>query len=78
MDLKKFMLFDAIGDIAWSITIIFFGYFLGSRIPGIEHIIEPLLILIVLAFLGPTLYHVLKDPKIRVALRQKFTSKKQR
>jgi membrane-associated protein len=73
MDLKKFMLFDAIGDIAWAITLILFGYFVGSKIPGITRYIDPLLIIMVLAFLLPTLYHALKDPKIRQKLRQLIT-----
>jgi membrane-associated protein len=68
MDIKKFMFFDAIGDIAWAITLTLFGYYVGSRIPGIDHYIEPLMIFIVLAFLLPTLYHALKDPKIRAAI----------
>jgi membrane-associated protein len=68
MDLKRFMLFDAIGDTAWAIVLTLFGYFVGSRIPGIDTYIEPVLIIMVLVFLVPTLYHVLKDPRIRHAL----------
>lgn len=68
MDRKLFMLFDAIGDIAWTVLITLFGYFVGSKIPGIDKYIEPVLLLVVVIFLAPTLYHVLKDPKIRSAL----------
>lgn len=68
MQLGKFMLFDAIGDIAWAILVTLAGYFIGSRIPGIEKIIDPLLIGIVFVFLLPTIYHALKDPKIRATL----------
>jgi membrane-associated protein len=72
MDRRQFMLFDAIGDIAWTLSVTLLGYFVGSRIPGIEKLIEPVLIIIVLIFLAPTLYHVLKDPRIRRALAGKF------
>lgn len=68
MPLAKFMFFDAIGDIAWSLLITCFGFFVGSRIPGIDRFIEPVLILVVLVFLAPTLYHAFKDPKIRAAI----------
>lgn len=72
MPLRLFVLFDAIGDIAWTLLITLLGYYAGKRIPGIEKYIEPVLILIVLIFLAPTLWHVARDPKIRGALAAKF------
>lgn len=72
MPLGRFMLFDAIGDIAWAVLLTLFGYYVGSRIPGIQKLIEPVLILIIIIFLAPTLWHVFRDPKIRSALRSKF------
>lgn len=71
MNRKLFILFDAIGDIAWTLLLTLFGYFVGSRIPGIDRFIEPVLIGIILVFLVPTLYHALKDPKIRGAIGKK-------
>lgn len=72
MNYKQFFIFDAIGDIAWTLTITLLGYFVGSHIPGIENYIDPVLILVILAVLVPSLYHALKDPKIRAALRSKI------
>jgi membrane-associated protein len=72
MDYKQFVIYDAIGDIAWAASITLLGYFVGSRIPGIEKLIEPILIGIILVTLLPTIYHALKDPKIRAKIfRQK-------
>ena len=68
MPLAKFMLFDAIGDTAWAVLVTLFGYFVGSRIPGIDRFIEPILILIVVVSLGPTIYHIARDSKIREAV----------
>ena len=68
MPYGQFVVFDAIGDIAWTLVITLLGYFVGSRIPGIEKLIDPLLIAVVLIFLAPTIWHVLRDPKIRTAL----------
>jgi len=73
MPLEKYMLYDAIGDIAWALLVTLAGYFIGSRIPGIENYIDPILILIVVVSLGPTLYHIARDPKIRSALKRRFT-----
>lgn len=72
MNHKQFIIFDAIGDIAWTLAVTLLGYYVGSRIPGIENYIEPVLIIVVLAFLAPTLYHVFRDPKIRASLAAKF------
>lgn len=75
MNHRQFIIYDAIGDIAWAILVTLAGYFIGSRIPGIEHYIEPVLLIVVLVFLLPTLYHALSDPKVRQALRRKLTRK---
>lgn len=69
MPRNQFMFYDAIGDIAWTLVVVLLGYFVGSRVPGIEHYIEPILLLVVLATLIPTVYHALKDPKIRAKLK---------
>jgi len=75
MNLKQFMFFDAIGNIAWATAITLLGYFVGSRIPWIENYIEPVLLIIIVAFLAPTLYHIFKDPRIRASLSAKFRRK---
>lgn len=75
MNHKQFIIYDAIGDIVWATSVTLIGFFIGSRIPGIEKLIEPILIGIVVIFLFPTIYHVLKDPKIRAKLTSKFSRK---
>lgn len=75
MPRKLFITFDAIGDIAWTILLTLFGYFIGSKIPGIDKYIEPVLVAVIIIFLAPTIYHVFKDPKIRAAVRSKLTHK---
>ncbi|MBC7581985.1 VTT domain-containing protein [Aeromicrobium sp.] len=72
MDRKQFFVYDAIGDIAWAVVVTLAGYFIGSRIPGIEKFIEPVILLIVLAVLVPTIIHAARDPKIRAALKAKL------
>ena len=74
MPYKQFAIFDAIGDIAWTVLLTLLGYYVGSRIPGVEKYIDPLLIAVVVIFLVPTLVHVLRDPKIR----NSFTRKSRR
>ena len=68
MNYRQFFIYDAIGDIAWATSITLLGFFLGSRIPGVEKMIEPVLLGIIAITLIPTLYHAFKDPKIRAKL----------
>lgn len=72
MPRKLFVLFDSIGDIGWTLLITLLGYYVGSKIPGIQKLIEPVLVGVVIIFLAPTLYHVFKDPKIRAAITAQF------
>lgn len=72
MPYGQFVIFGAIGDIAWTVMLTLLGYYVANRIPGIEHYIEPVLILIILTFLAPTLWHIFRDPKIRRAITSRF------
>ena len=75
MNHRLFIIFDAIGDIAWTLLVTLVGYYLGSRVPGVEKYIEPLLIGIILLFLLPTIFHALRDPKTRRAITRVFKKK---
>ena len=76
MDRRQFFVFDAIGVLAWTISITLLGYFVGSRIPQIEHYIEPVLLAIIAIFLIPTIYHIVKDPKVKEAVKNKLKRRK--
>ncbi len=65
MDYKKYVLFDALGDIAWAISVTLVGYWFGTKIPNIDHYIIAAVAAVVVITLGPTLYHLAK------ALREK-------
>jgi membrane-associated protein len=60
MRYKQFVLFDAIGDIAWAVIVTLIGYFFGRKIPNIDHYIMLAVVGVVVLTLGPTLYHVAK------------------
>jgi membrane-associated protein len=73
MNRKLYFVFDAIGCIAWAVSTTLIGYYLGTRVPGIEKYMEPVLLAVILVFLAPTLFHLLRDPKIRAAIKNKLT-----
>lgn len=76
MDRRMFVLYDTIGIMAWTLSVTLLGYYVGSRIPGVENYIEPVLLAIIIIFLAPTLIHVFKDPKIGSAIKAKFSRSK--
>jgi membrane-associated protein len=60
MPLKQFVIFDAIGDCTWATLLILIGYWFGSRIPNIDHYILLAVAFVIIATLGPAIYHLLK------------------
>ncbi|MDB5171142.1 MAG: dedA [Candidatus Saccharibacteria bacterium] len=57
MNRKQFVVYDAIGDIGWAVIVTMIGYFLGTKIPDIDHYILLAVAFVMIATLGPALYH---------------------
>lgn len=74
MDTRRFNFYNILGSGIWAIGITSLGYYLGKKIPNIEQFIEPVVIAVILLSFGPALYHILKDPKSRRIIREKFFS----
>jgi membrane-associated protein len=60
MNYKQFALFDAIGDICWTIIVTLIGYWFGSRIPNIDHYILLVVAAVVIITLGSPIYHLFR------------------
>jgi membrane-associated protein len=60
MPRRLFVIFDAIGDIAWATIVTLLGFWFGRRIPNIDHYILPAVGLAVLISFGPMIYHLTK------------------
>lgn len=68
MPRKRFMFYNIAGAILWGGGITLLGYWLGAKIPGLDHYIEYVLVgVIVLSFSG-SFIHILREPKTRRAL----------
>lgn len=77
MPRRLFFVYDAIGDIAWATLITLFGYIVGSKVPGVDKYVEPLLLGIMALFLGIVVFHALRDPMMRTAILRKIGVKRQ-
>jgi membrane-associated protein len=72
MDRSQFILFDAIGDCAWTLIITMLGYWFGSKIPNIDHYILPAIAAATLFTFGPVLWHLFSDKEFRAKLRKRM------
>jgi membrane-associated protein len=70
MHYRMFLAYNVIGGLLWGIGIPLAGYFLGQVIPDVDKYLLPIIILIILASIAPTAWHLLKDPEQRAQIRQ--------
>jgi membrane-associated protein len=72
MPRAKFAFFDAIGDIAWAVSVTLLGYWFGSKIPNMDkYIMYAIAVVMVLSF-GPIFWHLFADPTARKRVFAKF------
>ncbi len=78
MSHKRFFFFNVVGGIGWGGGVTLLGYWLGSKIPHIDRYLLPIVGLAMIFTFAPTVYHLVKDPKIRQKLWFKLTKKAQK
>lgn len=72
MEYRRFLSYNVVGGLLWTAGITYLGYFTGQALTAIgvdiDHIILPIVALIVLLSVTPPAIHILKDKKTRTAL----------
>lgn len=72
MHYQRFIAFNIFGGLLWAAGITYAGYFLGGVFEsmglGIDHVLLPLIFIIILISVAPAAVHILKDKKTRKAL----------
>lgn len=72
MDYRRFLSFNVIGAFLWAAGITYIGYGLGAWFESmgieIDHILLPIIAVIILISVLPPAIHILKDKKTRLAL----------
>lgn len=61
MPYSKFLAYNLLGGFLWAVCLPFAGYFLGSLIPNVDRYLLPIVGVIVIASVAPTLIHILKE-----------------
>jgi len=72
MNRRTFIVYNIIGGILWGVTLPLIGYYIGSKIPWVEHYVEPVIIVVVLASVLPAIIHLLREPAFRSTAKQKI------
>ena len=75
MNRAQFVIYDAIGDIAWAFALTLIGFYVGKRIPGIDHYFMLAVFGAVLLTFGPMMYHLATDKKFRTKLRERSSKR---
>ena len=65
MERRKFTVFNALGGGLWVTTVMLLGYWLGNKIPNIDHYLLPAVLAATVLTFGPTLFHILRDKRLR-------------
>jgi membrane-associated protein len=65
MSRRRFFAFNIIGGILWGAGMPLLGYYIGSKIPGLDHYIEYVIIGVVLLSLVLAFGHLLRDKQTR-------------
>lgn len=72
MHYRTFLIYNAIGGLIWSTVVTYAGYFLGGVFEragiDIDHVLLPIVVLIILLSITPPAIHILKDKQRRTAL----------
>lgn len=68
MQYRTFLRYSFLSALLWGLGIPLVGYFLGSRIPGIDHYLLPIVAGIILVSVSPGIYHILKDHESRLRM----------
>lgn len=70
MHYSSFLFYNIIGGFLWAIGLSLGGYVLGNTIPNVDRYLLPIIFLIIILSLLPSIIHILKVPQHRTELRR--------
>lgn len=63
MDYKTFVTYNIIGGLLWGVGLTLAGYFLGRAIPDVDKYLLPILAVIIVVSIAPSVMHILHERK---------------
>lgn len=61
MRYRTFLTYNLVGGFLWTIGLTLLGYFLGRVIPNVDRYLLPIIVLIVVVSIAPSLWHLYQD-----------------
>ena len=61
MNYTRFVIYTLIGTVVWAFGVTWAGYFLGSTIPDVDKYLLPIVALIIVVSLAPSVIHVWRE-----------------
>lgn len=65
MSRQRFLAFNVVGAILWGGGVTLLGFWLGSKVPWVEHFITPIILAVIVISIVGSLAHLFKDPETR-------------
>lgn len=72
MPRRRFMFYNVIGGILWGGGVTLLGYWVGNKVPWVEHYITPILLAVILISITGSLAHIFKDPEARRIMKERI------
>lgn len=65
MSRQRFMVYNVMGAILWGGGVTLLGFWLGAKVPWVEHFITPIILAVIVISIVGSLAHLFKDPHTR-------------
>ena len=65
MNYTRFVIYTLLGALIWAVGVTWAGYFLGSAIPDVDRYLLPIVALIVIASIAPSVIHLWRERQKR-------------
>ncbi len=72
MSRQRFMAFNVIGALLWGGGVVLAGYWLGSKVPWVEHFITPIILAVIVISVIGSLAHIFKQKEARELFKAKL------
>jgi membrane-associated protein len=63
MNYRYFLTFNIIGGFGWTVGLTCLGYFLGNMIPDVDKYLLPIILVIIVVSLLPSIWHIYQENK---------------
>ncbi|OGF87720.1 hypothetical protein A3B19_02080 [Candidatus Giovannonibacteria bacterium RIFCSPLOWO2_01_FULL_46_32] len=70
MHYPTFFFYNILGAAFWALGVTWLGYFLGATIPGVDKYLIPIILVIIVVSILPTLIHIIKNKEYIIAKRK--------